>query len=140
MTTSLSPSPADSRIQTLIVTCLFAGSASLLAQSAQSLQQPGVLGLQLFDQTLSGALIHHCPVLDTLGPEEEGEGEDRWKGVQEKRRNDQQEWGEMQEMWIIVSVIYCTSQRSAGWRETPHSRYQQDSEWQSVSEMKNNLI
>ena len=57
----------------MIPTGLVVGSASLLAQPAQSLQQSGVFGLQLFDQPLGGALVHHRPVLDTLCPEEEEE-------------------------------------------------------------------
>lgn len=52
----------------MVLTGLIVGSAALLTQSAQPLQQSGVLGLQLFDQTLSGALVHHRPVLDTLCP------------------------------------------------------------------------
>lgn len=55
-------------------TGLVTGSSSLLAQPAESLQQSDVLSLQLFDQTLSGALIHHCSVLDALCPEQDGEG------------------------------------------------------------------
>lgn len=57
-------------ILTQILTGLVVCSAPLLGQSAQSLQQSGVLGLELFNQTLSGALVHHSPVLDTLCPEE----------------------------------------------------------------------
>lgn len=52
----------------MILTGLIAGPASILAQPAQSLQQPGVLGLQLFNQTLSGALVHNSLVLDALCP------------------------------------------------------------------------
>lgn len=37
--------------------------------------QPGVLGLQLFDQTLCGALVHRGSVLDPLCPKEEKEEE-----------------------------------------------------------------
>lgn len=55
------------------LTGLVIGSTSLLAQPAQSLQQSDVLGLQLFDQTLSGALVDHCSVLDTLCPKDERE-------------------------------------------------------------------
>lgn len=52
------------------LTGLVIGSASLLAKPAQSLQQPGVLCFELFDQTLSGALVHHSSVLDSLCPKE----------------------------------------------------------------------
>lgn len=60
--TRASPAPLSS------LTGLLVGSAALLAQATQPLQQPGVLGLQLLDQTLGGTLVDHGSVLDALGP------------------------------------------------------------------------
>lgn len=51
-------------------TGLIIGPLSILAQPAESLKQPDVLGLQLFDQTLGGALVHHGSVQDALCPKE----------------------------------------------------------------------
>lgn len=50
------------------LTGLLVGPASLLAQATEALQQPGVLGLQLLDQTLGGTLVDHSSVLDALRP------------------------------------------------------------------------
>lgn len=54
------------RLLTSPLTGFVAASAPLVVHPAQSLEQSGVLGLQLLNDALSGAFIHHCPVLDTL--------------------------------------------------------------------------
>lgn len=55
----------------LTLTGLIVSSAPLLAQSAQPLQQSGILGPELFNQTLSRALIHYWSVLNTFCPDKE---------------------------------------------------------------------
>lgn len=107
------------------ITGLISGSPSLLSQPAQSLEQSDVFGLQLFDQTLSGALVDHSSVLDTLCPKEE-------RGVSA------QGVGVGKESMLLIMVVNCqdlvstTSQHSAGLTETPHSRDQLGSVWQSA--------